>query len=162
MKRSGTGLQPRNERGAVGGGEGVIFGMLILVAGTLVILNLWSVLNTRMALDAAASEYLRTYTEQQNFFQARVVGEAAARESLTQRGISPSRVAIQPTEPEGFGPCAQAEVQLSTQVPWIRVPFIGGSGTTTVRVTQSELIDAHREVTPSANFLQFSTPCAST
>ncbi|CAB4558421.1 unannotated protein [freshwater metagenome] len=149
------------ERGAVGGGEGVIFGMLILVAGTLVILNLWSILDTRMALEAAAGEYLRTYTEQQNFFQARVVGEAAAKDSLAQRGITPARVEILPSEPQGFGPCAVAVVQLRTQLPWVRVPFIGGAGSTSVSVTQTELIDAHREVTASANFQQFATPCAS-
>ncbi|MCX6524047.1 MAG: hypothetical protein NTX58_04650 [Actinobacteria bacterium] len=149
------------ERGAVGGGEGVIFGMLILVAGTLVILNLWAILDARMALDTAASEYLRTYTEQQYFFQARVVGEAAAKDSLTQRGLSPYRVSIQASEPQGFGPCAVAVVQLTTQVPWVRVPFLAGAGSTTVRVTQTELIDAHREVSASANYQQFATPCAS-
>jgi hypothetical protein len=149
------------ERGAVGGGEGLIFGMLIFLAGTLVILNLWSILDTRMALDTAAGEYLRTYTEQQNYFQARVLGEAAAKESLTQRGVSPGRVRILPSEPQGFGPCAVAVVQLSTWVPWVRVPFIGGAGSTAVSVTQTELIDAHREVTASANFEQFATPCAS-
>jgi len=159
---TGANLRVRRhgERGAVGGGEGVIFGMLILVAGTLVILNLWALLDTRMALDSAAAEYLRTYTEQQGFFQARYTADVALKDTLTQRGFSPDRVSIRVGEPQGFGPCAEVTVQLSTQVPWARVPFIGGAGSTSVSVTQSELIDAHREVTNSANFAQFATPCA--
>ena len=43
---------------------GSLFGMLILVAGGLVLFNMWAIIHTRAALDAAARDYLRTYTEQ--------------------------------------------------------------------------------------------------
>lgn len=53
----------RGERGAVAGLEGVLFAVLILVTGTLVVTNSWSVLQVRRSLDGAAREYIRGYTQ---------------------------------------------------------------------------------------------------
>ena len=54
----------RGQSGVLAGSDGLIFGMLILLAGSLAIVNVWSIIDTRAALDAAAREYLRSYTQQ--------------------------------------------------------------------------------------------------
>lgn len=156
-------LRMRGERGVVGGAEGLLFGVLILVAGTLVLVSAWAVLDRRTALDAAAREYLRSYTEQQDIVTAGTAGRAAAIEVLRARGTDPGAVDITTGTTNGFGPCATASVQLTSSVRWLHAPFIdsaSGTGDTTVRVTHRELIDAHREVTPSADYDPDATLCA--
>ena len=74
------------QAGMLAGSDGVLFGMLILLAGSLAILNVWAVIDTRAALDAAAREYLRTYTEQSSADAAATAGELAARRLLDERG----------------------------------------------------------------------------
>lgn len=156
-------LAGRSERGAIGGAEGLLFGMLILVGGTLMIVSAWAVLDTRMALDAAAREYLRSYTEQTDLARARAAGDRAAIEVLRARGNNPAAVEITTVDENGFGPCALARVQLSSTVHWIHAPLVDaldGIGDSRIRVTHSELIDAHREVIPSAGYNPETTECA--
>jgi hypothetical protein len=128
------------------GSDGVLFGMLILLAGSLAILNVWAVIDTRAALDAAAREYLRTYTEQSSADAAATAGELAARRLLDERGTPVTDLWI--VEPDGaaFGPCQPAQVAFEAEVPAARLP----SSTTSAPVdpvTHRELVDPHREVT---------------
>lgn len=156
-------IRRRSERGVVGGAEGLLFGVLILVAGTLVVLSSWAVLDRRIALDSAAREYLRSYTEQQDQASAEAAGRAAAITVLAARGTDPASVTITALTTNGFGPCAAAAVQLTSSVRWLRAPFLDGdtgTGVTSVQVTHRELIDAHREVTPSADHDPDATLCA--
>jgi len=148
-----------SERGAVGGAEGLLFATLVLLGGTLVIVNCWALLDTRTALDAAARAYLRTYTEQSDPTTASVAGRSAVTEVLADRGTDPARVRIETSLPEGFGPCARVGVELVSEVEWIAVPQVAGFGTSEVRVSHSELIDAHREVTPDDRYDRLTTAC---
>ncbi|MBO0732079.1 MAG: hypothetical protein J2P57_22655, partial [Acidimicrobiaceae bacterium] len=50
-----------SEEGFAGGAEGLLFGLLIFVAGTLLVANAWSVVETKLAADAAAREAARSY-----------------------------------------------------------------------------------------------------
>lgn len=51
------------EDGAVGGLEGLAFGVLVFVFGMLLILSAWSVIDTKLAVSSAAREAVRTYVE---------------------------------------------------------------------------------------------------
>jgi hypothetical protein len=159
-----TGIGDRRRRGQGGflaGSDGLIFGALVLLCGSVVIINAWAAIDTRIALDSAAREYLRTYGEQPDGPTARAAGVRAARTVLSRRGMEPSRL-IFTTEPrvESFGPCQLAEVGLTVTVPAIEVPFLDGMGSRSVTVTHSELVDAHREMATGPTYSNESTPCA--
>jgi len=152
-----------SERGVVGGAEGLLFGMLILVGGTLMIVSAWAVLDRRMALDAAAREYLRSYTEQPDQMSAERAGRSAALQVLGARSTNTGNVSILVETTNGFGPCAMATVQLTSSVRWLKVPFMQSDSAgdhTTITVTHDELIDAHREVIASAGYDPDATACA--
>lgn len=154
-----TTRQRLDERGAVGGLEALLFGFLILFGGVGLIVNTWAVVETRTALDAAAREYLRAYTEQADAAAAAGAGSDAALEVLRRRGTTWEGLVVTAPDPAWFGPCQRAEVTLSVQVREMRVPFIDALGPSTVRVTSSELIDAHREMSAGVRHDLDGTPC---
>lgn len=135
-----------DERGVVGGADAVALGVLVLVVGSLIIVNAWAVIDTRSALDAAAREYLRAYTEADDAGTARLAGESAARSVLHQRGTPLTGLVVTPPDGAAFGPCASASVELAVTVPAVRLPFVGGMGSTVAAVRHRELVDGHREV----------------
>ena len=53
----------RDEAGQAGGLEGIAFGLLIFVLGTLLIANAWAVVDTKLAVTAAAREAARAFVE---------------------------------------------------------------------------------------------------
>ncbi len=148
------------ERGTVAGLDALLFGTLILVAGTVLIVNLWSVVETRTALDAATREYLRTYTASADGPTAAVRADAAARTVLEQRGTPLRSLQIDPPEVARFGPCEPSRVQLNATVPAVRLPFLDDLGATVVSVSATELIPPHRELAPGPSHDRDATPCA--
>lgn len=150
----------RGERGAVAGLEGVLFAVLILVTGTLVVTNSWSVLQVRRSLDGAAREYIRGYTQAADPAAAQRDGRIALFDVLDGEGVRAGSVSIDGPDPSVFGPCATATVTLSSTVPALRLPFIGRVASTTVRVTHTELVDAHREMTVGRSYDPEATACA--
>ena len=151
---------PRGERGAVAGGEALLFSVLILLAGAIVLIDAWAALDTRAALGAAAREFTRSYTEQHHRAAADAAGERAVQDSLSMRGVDAAQVEVVVELPIGFGPCAPVEVVLRRTVPWIQAPLLDHLDDTTVEVRHRELIDAHREVIASADHDASATPCA--
>lgn len=152
----------RDERGFVAGLEGVLFAVLILLVGTLIVVNAWSVLQTRRTLDGAAREYLRAYTEGDGPDDAVASGRralAAVLSGESRIGSHGPAVRIDGPDPGRFGPCVEAEVAISAVVPAARIPFVGTFGSTTVRVTHTELVDAHREVDVGPAYDPEQTPC---
>lgn len=156
---SRRGARRPNERGAVAGAEALLFGVLILLAGSTVTVNLWSRIETRAALDAAAREYTRAYTEQSDAGSAERAGIAAARTTLAARGTPLEHVRIESPDPTRFGPCATARVVLRSDVAAVAVPFLDDLGAATVTVEHLELVDAHREIESGARFDPTSTAC---
>lgn len=152
----------RDERGVVAGSEGVAFGMLVLVAGTLIAVNAWSVLQTRRALDGAAREYLRAYTEADDPHGAAIAGDRALDASLDgELGLRSRRAEVRVVRPDPtrFGPCAEATIEVSIPVRAARIPFVGEFGPVTVEVTHTELVDAHREMRSGSAYEAEATPC---
>jgi len=150
------------ERGAVAGLEGVMFALLVLVTGTVLVSSAWSVLQVRRTLDGAAREYLRAYTEADGPTEATESGSRAARAVL--EGERPRRgataVSVDPPDQSRFGPCDPATVSLSEVIPAMRLPFVGSTGEVRVRVTHTELVDAHREMRTGSSYDRERTPCA--
>lgn len=147
------------ERGAVAGLEGVMLGVLVLVAGTVLVAHAWTVVQTRRTLDGAAREYLRAYTQADDPAAARAAGRRALDDVLTGEGMASSDLSIQLPDASTFGPCATSTVSILTVIPSVRLPFVGDVASTTVGVTHSELVDAHREMTSGSAYDRQETAC---
>lgn len=131
----------RGDRGQAAGIEAVPFGVLVFVTGTLLAVNVWSAVDTRAAVDAAARDYLRAYTAADGGVAARASGRRAATASLAARRSAVEARITDPTEP--FGPCRVATVTVELDTPAIRAPFVGALGTTTVRSVRRELVQPY-------------------
>lgn len=149
----------RGQGGVLAGSDGLLFGMLVLVAGSLLVLHLWATVDARAALDAAAREYLRTYTEQVDAAEAATTAERAARDALRARGATWAGASIEAPSPAAFGPCAPATVSMTVELPAVSLPFLDGLGARVVTVEHTELIDAHRDLAPGPGYDLARTAC---
>jgi Flp pilus assembly protein TadG len=140
----------RDDRGQVAGIEVLPFGFLVLVAGTLLVVNAWAVVDAKFAVTAAAREAARAYVEAPDEGSARAAAEQRAIEALAAHGRGdPDRIEVSVDAPEGFGRCVPVVVTVSYRVPALSVPFVGGFGRAlTVRSTHTELVDPYRDGLP--------------
>lgn len=147
------------ERGAVAGLDGLMFAIMILLGGLVLIINAWSVIESRMVIDAAAREYVRTYTRGSDSISARIDAEHAARRVIGARRSTFDFLDLVVDSPNGFGPCATVTVSLSTRVPSLRAPFLGSFGSMAATSRLTGLVDAHRQMVPDATYDPSRTEC---
>ena len=155
----GIAARATGQAGMLAGSDGLLFAMLILLAGSLALVNIWAMIDTRAALDAAARDYLRTYTEQSDPASAARAGDHAARSVLDQRGTPLRSLRIDPPDRTTFGPCQPVAVTIEAEVPAARLPFLDDLGARQIRVTHRELVDPHREMTNAPSHDPTTTPC---
>jgi hypothetical protein len=125
----------RGERGQAGGMEVLPFGLLIFVGGALLLVNIWGVVDTKFAADAAAREAARWVVESAG------LGTTPEADHGKRR---PVEVTVSPAD-AAFVRCERISVVVETSVPAIRLPFLGGYGTPfEVRATHAELVDPTR------------------
>jgi hypothetical protein len=156
---AGARARRRDQRGAVAGLEALVFVALLLVGGSAVASGAWTTLRAQAALDAAAREYLRTYTESPDPLTAGHRGEQAARAALRGLGVDERRVRVTHPDLFAFGPCGTAEVSLELDLPRVAVPFVRTWQPSTIRVVRRELVDPHREMTWGPRHDPGRTPC---
>ncbi len=149
-----------NQSGFVAGTESLAFGMLILVAGAILIVNAWSMVDSRITLDAAAREYLRSYTEASDPYTATTRGRSALLRVIDGRAALVEGLRMQEPDQASFGPCAPALLELSVDVPSIRMPFVGDFGAHQMEVRHVELINAHKQMSSGAGYRPENTACA--
>ena len=147
MRRHGR--RPCGERGQVAGIEALPFGLLIFVAGTLLVVNIWGVVDAKFAADAASREATRYVVESARLDRdpstIRAGAQAVATQTLEDHGRRRRPdVRIRP-EDARLERCERIQVTVSTRVPAIRLPFFGGFGDGfEIVATHSELIDPTR------------------
>jgi Flp pilus assembly protein TadG len=148
--RSGT-ERRRGERGQVAGIEVLPFGFLVLVAGTLLVVNAWAVVDAKFAVDAAAREAARAYVEAPDETTANDVARRRALEALAAHGRADiDRVDVTVDAPRGHGRCRPVVVTVSYRVPALTVPFVGGFGRAlTAQSSHTELVDPYRDGLPA-------------
>jgi len=147
MKRHA--LRATGDRGQVGGIEALPFGLLIFVAGTLLIVNLWGVVDAKFAADAASREATRYVVETARLDHdpsaIRAGAEEVAVRTLADHGRRRRPIVDIRPEDARLERCERIRVTVSTWVPAIRVPFFGGFGNGfEIVATHSELIDPTR------------------
>lgn len=135
-----------DEGGQIGGVEGVVFGVLVFVLGTLVVANAWGVIDAKMAAASAAREGTRAFVESSgpSAAEAMAEAEAAARDAISGYGRDPARMVFAP-EVADFARCGRVVVRVEYGVPLVAIPMIGryGHGFTAV-ARHSEIVDPFR------------------
>lgn len=154
MRAAATSRQGRHEQdGFVAGLEALAFGVLVFVVGTLVVLNAWTVVDAKFAVEGAAREAARSVVETAATVGGagaptdahRAVARAAADEVLAGLRGPGSRVDedVQVLGSIQRGACI--EVRVSMQVPVVRLPLLGSpGGTRPVIGTHRERVDPFR------------------
>jgi hypothetical protein len=139
----------RTDRGQAAGIETVPFGILVFVAGTLVVVNAWALVTARSGAASVAREYLRAYTHASSQAEGIRRADAVAAIVAREEGFGAADVRID--DPRSWGPCVLAEVTVRVRVPEIRAPFLGGFGSMDVVVTHRNRIDAFRVHDPGSS-----------
>lgn len=134
-----------SERGAIGGVEVLPFGVLIFVAGALLIANAWGVIDAKLTVESAAREAGRAYVEAPDRDTAERAASRAAREAVAGAGRDPDRMALRDNNPD-FARCSVVEHEANYEVPALTLPFIGSFGNgITVTGRHREIIDPYRQ-----------------
>lgn len=138
-------MNARSERGVVGGLEVLPFGVLIFVAGALLIANAWAVIDAKLTVESAAREAGRAYVEAPDRATAERDADRAAREAVAGVGRDPDRMVLQDNDPD-FARCSVVEHEATYEVPALTLPFIGGFGNgIDVTGRHREVIDPYRQ-----------------
>ena len=136
----------RGDEGQVGGFEVLPFGFLLFVSVTLLFVNVWAVIDTKLAVTSAAREAVRVYSESDDANSARAAAVARATETLNAYGRDGDRATIDVPAPSQLERCARVTVTVSYEVPGIVVPFLGGlGGSRTVASSFTEVVDPYRD-----------------
>lgn len=142
----------RDERGAVGGFEVLPFGLLVFVAGTLLLTNAWAVIDGTLAASAAAREATRAYVE--STADAERAAVTAARDAIGGHGRDPERMQLAWDVGPDHRRCAVNTIVVRYRVPTFTVPFLGafGSGVIETSGRHTEVVDPYRGGLPLDGF----------
>jgi hypothetical protein len=138
----------RDEAGQLGGIEAAVFGVLILVLGTLVVANAWGVIDAKLAASAAAREAARAYVEAPTAETAPGAARAAADAAIAGYGRDAARLDLARLTGT-FGRCVRVTFEARYPVPMISIPLLGRTGGGfIVRARHSEIVDPYRRGIP--------------
>ena len=131
----------RGDRGFVGGAEAMIFGVLVFVVGSVLVVSLWATVAAKIAVTAAAHEGARAYVEAADEASAHRDADRAAAQVLDAH----HRQLAGPIEITGaFARCAQVTVTVHAELPAVSLGWLGGLGRRTVTARASEVVDPYR------------------
>jgi putative hemolysin len=148
--------------GGQAGAEALPLALLLFVVTVLLFVNIWSVVDAKLAVDAAAREATRSYVEAAVGDGGSGAAERSAVEAgsaaLEAYGRDPGRARVwlssltSPGAGGGFVRCARATFSASYHVPALSLPWIGGFGQGFDAVSShSELIDPYRDGVPGGS-----------
>ena len=134
------------DRGQVGGIEVLPFGFLVFISASLLFANAWAVIDAKFAVSAAAREAVRAYVESDSATEASAAAVRRANETLDAYGRAEDGVSIRdPVLEAPFGRCVRVSMSVASEIPMIRIPFLGGFGPSTeVEATHSAVVDPFR------------------
>ena len=151
------------DNGAIGGIEMLPLSILIFLVGSLLTVNVWGVIDAKLAVSSASREAVRAFVEATNYETAGADADTAAHEALHAFGRDDARLVIRAFDSGGntvdstpFLRCQITGFEVSYTVPLISIPLIGSFGHgIVVRSRHVEVVDPFRsgvpgEVTPGA------------
>ena len=132
----------RGDDGFVGGIEGILFGVVVFVFGTLILFNAWAVIDAKMAVSSAARETARTLVEGAGDVAPAV---EAGREAFAATSPFSSADLPAPDIAGDFRRCGRIDVTYTYTVPAISLPGgIGWGDGFDVSASHSEIVDPFR------------------
>lgn len=140
----------RGDAGSVGGAEVLPLAVLTFVVGSLMVANLWAVVDARLAVDGAAREALRRYVEAPDARAAAEDADAAARAAVAGAGRDPAKLALEVEHPDGraWGACVPVVVTARYPVAVQGLPGLDGDRLVTVEARHREVVDPWRSGVP--------------
>jgi hypothetical protein len=151
LQGAAPGLRPkrgRGEEGFAGGFEGLLFGTLLFVFGTLLVGYAWGVVDTKAATDLAARQAARTYVQAADSAAAESSATQAAAAALQGYGRDPARAQVS-ISGSGFARCSRVEISVRYPAPLVELPVLGRLGEgEMVSSSRSELVDPYRTGLP--------------
>lgn len=141
-------FRKKDEAGFVGGFAGLLFGLLLFVAGTLLVAYAWAVIDTKTATGEAARQAARTFVEAPDAVSAAARADQAAAMALAGYGRDPAQASIRLVGGT-FSRCDRITIAVSYPAPLLELPFVGPVGRgAPVRSEHSELVDPFRSGLP--------------
>jgi hypothetical protein len=133
------------EDGFAGGAEALVFGVLIFVIGTLLVLNAWAVIDAKFATSAAAREAVRAAVETPVGSDPDARARRAAAEALEGHGVDPTRATVSAAWSQELQRCAEVVYEVRTHVPAFVLPGIDRRRAGfEVRASHREVVDPYR------------------
>ncbi|HWW52223.1 MAG TPA: hypothetical protein VNY84_00530 [Acidimicrobiales bacterium] len=133
-----------DESGQVAGIEGLVFGLLIFIVGTLIVANAWGVIDAKMAASSAAREAARTYVKAPAGSDALGLAVAAGTDTLHSLGRRGSDLRVELVAGT-FARCSTVTFRVSVPVPLLKLPWLGSHGTGfTAVASHTEIVDPYR------------------
>lgn len=133
-----------DERGVVAGSDMLLFGFLVFVLSSLVIVNVWTVIDASLAVSTAAREGARAFVESE---PDTAWPEAQQRMNEVMDDYGRTDRAVPPAPPAivAYERCAVVTITAEYDVALISLPLFGDFGSLTrIDATHSERIDAYR------------------
>lgn len=124
---SPAGLDRRSEEGFVGGLEGIVFGLLIFVAGTLLVAWAWAVVDTKLVMVRAAEQAARYFAVASTPSQAWSEASSAAEAVVASSGRNPALARVRLSS-GAFRRCERVRITVAYPAPLLDVPFVGPVG----------------------------------
>jgi hypothetical protein len=144
VRRARTATEAGAGDGGQAGLEAVLFGVLVFVLGTLLVVNAWGVVDAKLAASSAAREAARSYVEAPSAKAADADARQAAEEAITGHGRDGSRLELQLLDGR-FARCARVTFEARYHVPLVAVPLLGQHGRgMVVSARHSEVVDPYR------------------
>lgn len=143
-------VRPRvaGDEGAVAGVEALAFGVLVFVLGTLLVANLWAVIDGRGAADGAARAAAREVVTALPGGDPGRVARAAATAALAAHGADPDRLVEVRVEGVPVR-CGVLQVTVAHRVPLVLLPQVGWTRDgVTVRSTHAAVVDPYASGLP--------------
>ena len=136
----------RDDRGAVAGIEVLPFGFLLFVVALLLVVNIWAVIDAKLAAGAAAREAARAAVEAVDGVDAETTAESVAHETLAAHGRDQvDRIEVRTALDAPYGRCTRLTVTVTYRVPAVVLPWLGGLGDGIDAVaSHSEVVDPYR------------------
>lgn len=129
-----------DEDGFAAGAEGLIFGFLFFVLGTLFIAAGWAVLDTKLATAAAARQAVRAYAQAPSAALAYSDAQREAELALAGYGRNPASGVVRLLSGH-FGRCRRVTIEVSYPSPLLYLPLLSQAGYAgMVSATDSELV----------------------
>lgn len=133
-----------DERGVVAGSDMLLFGFLVFVLSSLVIVNVWTVIDASLAVSTAAREGARAFVESEPD-TAWLEAQQRMTEVMDDYGRTDRAVAPSPPAIVTYERCAVVTITAEYDVALISLPLFGDFGSLTrIDATHSERIDAYR------------------